>query len=69
MAQTSDRISHIAAKLLNIKGIDLDWASREELDDIARDVRALAASALRQDETKGKRDRFRFLERWRGPRK
>lgn len=57
MAQTSDRVSAIAARLAKIDETTLlaltaTQASREAT---AADIRSLAASALRQDETRGLR--------------
>ena len=55
MAQTSDRVSRIAARLMDFKAESLnrmDWADKVQH---AEDVRAIAASALRQDQTPGKR--------------
>lgn len=51
MAQTSDRMSSIAAKYLNITGDDLGPGNEH----MAADIRSMAASLLRQDEVKGLR--------------
>lgn len=56
MAKTSDRVSTIAARLIHItaegllKETDKGYSHAENL---AEDIRTLAASALRQDEHKG----------------
>ena len=56
-AQTGEHVSSIAARFINLQpdtilAMAASDGSRERL---ARDIRALAASALRQDETKGVR--------------
>jgi hypothetical protein len=61
MAQTSDRVSKIAGKYARL---DSDLllsltATREIREATARDIRTLAASVLRQDETKGLRSLIR----------
>lgn len=53
--QTSDRVSSIAGRLLaHLTGLELD-TPLVILGCSLRDLRALAGSALNQDETKGKR--------------
>jgi hypothetical protein len=54
-AQTSDRISAIAARRVKLMPADLALATPVEREAIAADVRSMAASLLRQDETKGLR--------------
>ena len=56
-AQTSDRVSSIAARLANVKPETLMAlaAKSSTAESLAADIRSLAASALRQDETKGLR--------------
>lgn len=58
-AQTSDRVSSIAARYHDITPEELvamlEHATGPQ--DVARDIRSLAASALRQDEVKGPRKR------------
>lgn len=57
MAQTSDKVSKIAARLLHLDGTTLlgMTATPSIREATAKDIRTLAASALRQDETKGLR--------------
>lgn len=61
MAQTTDRVSAIAANLIGITARDVIKAatkmddSGQALERLVKDIRALAASALRQDETLGQR--------------
>lgn len=55
MAETSDDVSSIAARLVRISTRDIariatSWDG-EQLPALARDIRKVAASALRQDET------------------
>ena len=69
-AETSDRVSSIAGRREKISGGDIVRLVLERLtyfwgcpkaespnvvDDLASDIRTLAGSCLRQDETKGKR--------------
>lgn len=54
-AQTSAEVSAIAARLMNINIIQIKAMDYDQLTVLLRDVRKVAASALRQDETKGKR--------------
>ena len=59
-SQTSDRMSSIAARRLKITGLDIRMvASIEEANELAADVRSMAASLLRQDEVKGLRGLLR----------
>lgn len=57
MAQTSDRVSSIAAQLMNIEVADIIDAASEPAKALAlrNDIRSVAASAVRNDETKGSR--------------
>lgn len=56
MKQTSDRVSRIAAKTMALlKGERSTWLVCMAHGVRVSDVRALAASCLSQDETKGKR--------------
>lgn len=61
MAQTSDRISSIAARYRKIDGDTLLslTASNASRDRLAKDIRSMAASLARQDETKGIRGLIR----------
>jgi hypothetical protein len=54
MAQTSDTVSSVAARLLCISQNDVIKATRSagELACLVKEIRIIAASALRQDETK-----------------
>jgi len=52
MAQTSDRVSSIAARYVNITSREL---AQKRAGELVKDIRALAASVLRQDETRGLR--------------
>lgn len=61
MAQTSDRVSSLAARyagMSNTKFKELA-ADPESVNELAYDVRSMAASLLRQDEVKGLRKIFR----------
>ena len=61
-SQTSDRVSSIAARRLKITGLEIRMvASIEEANELAADVRSMAASLLRQDEVKGLRGVVRRL--------
>lgn len=58
MAQTSDRVSRIASKYVNVtSGELLARISNGPADFklLTSDIRTLAATALRQDETRGQR--------------
>lgn len=61
MAQTSDKISALAARYANITPARLlgQTAKDEGLKQTAADIRSLAASALRQDEQRGLRGLWR----------
>lgn len=61
MAQTSDKVSSIAARLLNVTPAYLiaRTAKDSTAAQLAEDIRAVAASALRQDERKGLRGLIR----------
>lgn len=61
MAQTSDKVSKIAARLLNVTPAYLiaRTAKDSTAEQLAEDIKAVAASALRQDETKGLRKLIR----------
>lgn len=63
MAETSDKISSLAARYATITPARLlgQTAKDEGLKQTAADIRSLAASALRQDEVKGVRKLFRKL--------
>ena len=55
-AQTSDRVSSIAARYVNFSAGDLRSAvANGEHVNVAEDIRSMAGSLLRQDETLGKR--------------
>lgn len=60
-AKTSDRVSSIAARLLNVKAETLMalTAKQSTAETLAHDVRAMAASCLRQDQHKGLRGLIR----------
>ncbi len=57
MAQTSDRISSMAAKYVAMSNDALGRkvSTRDGRNEVAHDIRAMAASLLRQDEVKGLR--------------
>lgn len=57
MAQTSDRISSMAARYRTMTGADVVEAGLDprKADQLAKDIRSMAASLQRQDETPGKR--------------
>jgi hypothetical protein len=65
-AQTSDRVSSIAARYAGITADNLLslTATAPLREQMAADIRSLAASALRQDETRGLR---RLLRKVMGP--
>lgn len=54
-AQTGDRISSIAARYAGITAKELAMMTTGEASGHVRDIRAMAASLLRQDEVKGLR--------------
>lgn len=55
MAQTSDRISSMAGKYVGMSNEQLGRKveTRDGRNEVAHDIRAMAASLLRQDEVKG----------------
>lgn len=55
MPQTSDRISALAARYVRYSLKELSDDSESDPSGLLRDIRSLAASALRQDEHKGLR--------------
>jgi hypothetical protein len=57
MAQTSDRISSMAARYRTMTGMDVVEAGLDprKADALAKDIRSMAASLQRQDETPGTR--------------
>ena len=55
MAQTSDRVSSIAARYANLTANDLRSLDAVQQREMAADIRSMAASLLRQDEVKGLR--------------
>lgn len=63
MAQTSDHISSIAARYVGLSNTALKAkvASRDGLNEVAHDIRSMAASLLRQDEVRGLRGFVRKL--------
>lgn len=61
MAQTSDRVSAIAAMRVRLQGQQIAAMTPQQFEELAGDVRALSASALRQDETRGIRGMFRKM--------
>jgi hypothetical protein len=64
MVRTSDRVSSIAARYVNTTATDVfraHYQSPADREQIAADIRAMAASCLRQDEHKGKRGLLRRL--------
>jgi hypothetical protein len=54
-AQTGDRVSALAARYAKLQPGNLNGLTADERRQLAADVRSMAASLLRQDETKGKR--------------
>ena len=62
-AQTSDKISSIAARYVNLTSARLLVATRRDstLEETAADIRSMAASLLRQDESRGIRKLLRKL--------
>lgn len=63
MAQTSDKISAIAARYLNVSAATLIALTESPTSamKLRDDIRAMAASLLRQDETKGLRKILRKI--------
>lgn len=61
MAQTSDRVSSLAARYVGISNTALrdKIEGRDGLNEVAHDIRTMAASLLRQDEVKGLRKLIR----------
>lgn len=59
-AQTSDKISSLAAKYIGMSNAQLGAKveTREGRNEVAHDMRSMAASLLRQDEVKGLRKLF-----------
>lgn len=57
MAQTSDKVSSIAGRYIGMSNTALKAKveTRDGLAEVGHDVRAMAASLLRQDEVKGLR--------------
>jgi hypothetical protein len=55
MAETSDRLSRLAARYARYSAGQLILDARDRPETVAADVRSMAASLLRQDETKGLR--------------
>jgi hypothetical protein len=49
MAQTSDRVSTIAARYINTSAQDVAVQAEANPERLARDIRGMAASLLRQD--------------------
>lgn len=66
MAQTSDRISSMAAKYVGMSNDALGRkvSTRDGRNEVGHDIRAMAASLLRQDEVKGLR---KFIRKVLGP--
>lgn len=58
MAQTSDKVSSIAARYVNITTAEL---AKMDAAQLRNDVRSMAASLLRQDEVKGLRKLARLV--------
>jgi hypothetical protein len=54
-AQTSDRVSAIAARYVNMPAKKLAMMTTGEAGVVLADIRALAASCLAQDEYRGQR--------------
>jgi hypothetical protein len=63
MARTSDRVSKLAGKYINITPGELLGRLGQSggAQEIAADIRSIAASALRQDETRGLRGAVKKL--------
>lgn len=63
MAQTSDQISSLAARYVGMSNTALKakTESRDGLNEVAHDIRSMAASLLRQDEVRGLRGFVRKL--------
>jgi hypothetical protein len=65
-AQTSERLSALAARLMKLRAEDLNGLTAEERRNAAANIRSLAASVLRQDETKGPRQSRGLISRMLG---
>lgn len=61
MAQTSDKVSSIAARYTNVTAADIEIMSATQHAELAKDIRSMAASLLRQDEVKGLRKLARLV--------
>lgn len=62
MAKTGDRVSSLAGGYADITGEYLALLiKRGEADELARDIRSMAASLLRQDEHRGIRGKLKKL--------
>lgn len=59
MAQTSNEVSALAARYMRYTPGQLAVETRSRPEALAADIRSLAASALRQDETRGLRGLIR----------
>jgi hypothetical protein len=61
MAETSDRMSSIAARYNNITAARVIALTENDrsLEVFVRDIRSMSASLRRQDETKGLRERIK----------
>lgn len=57
--QTTDRVSSLAARYVNITSRKLDTCTPEEAAAMAHDIRSMAASLLAQDEVRGLRKLIR----------
>lgn len=55
MAETGEEISGIAARYIHISKAELTGLTEEQTVPLIADIRSMAASLLRQDETKGVR--------------
>lgn len=61
-AQTSDRVSSIAGRYGDITATELLVRCKAgQADDVAADIRSMAASLLRQDEVRGVRKLLRLV--------
>lgn len=62
MSETSDRVSRLAGRYINVTGAELARRAQSGDPSLAADIRSMAASLLRQDESPGLRGRVkRFL--------
>lgn len=62
MAKTSDKISSLAGRYAHVTATELLVRCKAgQAEEIAADIRSLAASALRQDEVKGVRKLLRLV--------